>query len=258
MNEPRQHPEVMPLARFIVRRGLPVTLAFAAIGAVAMPTLAADQVPNFDWTEDGSVWLTVGGIAVGLLVLQVGLLSGAPLLRRGRPIRRRSAWVSVAVGGLVMAGLLAGIFAAVGETFLQDQFRDVSPYVWTILGWLWVAWGVGLWLADSRAESRFRLIHRLLMAGTVLELLITIPMDAVVRRRANCYCGSGTFFALMFGLTGAVVAFGPVVVLMMARRLLVPPDKGRCEQCGYDLRGLPEPRCPECGKGFDPGLMRGA
>ena len=27
---------------------------------------------------------------------------------------------------------------------------------------------------------------------------------------------------------------------------------GHCEQCGYDLRGLPEPRCPECGTPFDP------
>ena len=26
---------------------------------------------------------------------------------------------------------------------------------------------------------------------------------------------------------------------------------GHCRQCGYDLRGLPEPRCPECGARFD-------
>lgn len=25
-----------------------------------------------------------------------------------------------------------------------------------------------------------------------------------------------------------------------------------CRICGYDLEGLPEPRCPECGKAFDP------
>lgn len=26
----------------------------------------------------------------------------------------------------------------------------------------------------------------------------------------------------------------------------------QCLDCGYDLRGLPEPRCPECGRGFNP------
>lgn len=27
---------------------------------------------------------------------------------------------------------------------------------------------------------------------------------------------------------------------------------GHCQKCGYDLTGLPEPRCPECGEPFDP------
>ena len=26
----------------------------------------------------------------------------------------------------------------------------------------------------------------------------------------------------------------------------------RCLDCGYDLHGLPESRCPECGRAFDP------
>lgn len=34
----------------------------------------------------------------------------------------------------------------------------------------------------------------------------------------------------------------------------VPPDQldAWCQRCGYPLRGLPEPVCPECGRGFDP------
>ena len=28
--------------------------------------------------------------------------------------------------------------------------------------------------------------------------------------------------------------------------------EGRCARCGYDLQGLTEPRCPECGTPFDP------
>ena len=30
-------------------------------------------------------------------------------------------------------------------------------------------------------------------------------------------------------------------------------DKRRGKKCGYDLRGLEERRCPECGQVFDPG-----
>ena len=29
-----------------------------------------------------------------------------------------------------------------------------------------------------------------------------------------------------------------------------------CLGCSYNLRGLPEPRCPECGRPFDPGDSR--
>jgi hypothetical protein len=33
---------------------------------------------------------------------------------------------------------------------------------------------------------------------------------------------------------------------------MVEPEHKRCLGCGYILDGLPEPRCPECGRGFDP------
>ena len=39
-----------------------------------------------------------------------------------------------------------------------------------------------------------------------------------------------------------------------------PPrvDFTRCLECGYDLRGSPGPRCPECGTAFDPEVVRTA
>ena len=36
------------------------------------------------------------------------------------------------------------------------------------------------------------------------------------------------------------------------RRANEPPQ---CRECGYILIGLPEPRCPECGRAFDPELI---
>src|SRR5690606_9440248 len=53
-------------------------------------------------------------------------------------------------------------------------------------------------------------------------------------------------------------AFGPTVWIQDAedeqRALEIirkhEPTPQHCHHCGYDLRGLPEPRCPECGQPF--------
>src|SRR5688500_17127114 len=38
----------------------------------------------------------------------------------------------------------------------------------------------------------------------------------------------------------------------------IDADALNCPLCGYDLRGLPENRCPECGHAFDPEELRQA
>jgi predicted amidophosphoribosyltransferase len=43
-------------------------------------------------------------------------------------------------------------------------------------------------------------------------------------------------------------AFGPGILLLFLRP--THPRRGHCPRCGYLLRGLPEPRCPECGRPF--------
>jgi hypothetical protein len=58
-------------------------------------------------------------------------------------------------------------------------------------------------------------------------------------------------------LVAAIAAFVVIGLLLVRRRLLrlLRPREGpreRC-RCGYDLRGIQVPRCPECGRviGFD-------
>ncbi len=47
-----------------------------------------------------------------------------------------------------------------------------------------------------------------------------------------------------------------VTVKFSAWRYARTHRPGVCTKCGYDLRGLPEPRCPECGTPFDPKRLR--
>ncbi len=41
----------------------------------------------------------------------------------------------------------------------------------------------------------------------------------------------------------------------MLRAHLIGLGVPLCRHCGYDLRGQTEPRCPECGRPFDPALL---
>ncbi|MCO6436167.1 MAG: hypothetical protein J5J06_03675 [Phycisphaerae bacterium] len=64
------------------------------------------------------------------------------------------------------------------------------------------------------------------------------------------WCNVGSV-ALIWSTGTTLVLFGGVAMLDWAR-IRRRRRLGLCVKCGYDLRGLPEPRCPECGRKFDP------
>ena len=55
--------------------------------------------------------------------------------------------------------------------------------------------------------------------------------------------------------TYPVMAVSLVVVLYACERVVLVERRAfTCKNCGYDLRGLPAARCPECGAGWREGL----
>lgn len=64
-------------------------------------------------------------------------------------------------------------------------------------------------------------------------------------------------FVLVLGFgVGLLVAARLTATCLTRLRAGRSREVGRCRKCGYDLRGLPECRCPECGLAFEPGCMR--
>ena len=53
-------------------------------------------------------------------------------------------------------------------------------------------------------------------------------------------------------VSGLFLALLAVVVLRRQVKRARLQDSGLCVNCRYNLTGLPEPRCPECGQPFEP------
>lgn len=99
---------------------------------------------------------------------------------------------------------------------------------------------------------RYRILSRIsgaLFAGSLLELLATVPAHVIVIRRPGCLVGLGTMLGIIAGLNVMFFSFGPMVLLLFLRpryRRELALGSQFCEVCGYDLRASPQ-RCPECG-----------
>jgi hypothetical protein len=218
---------------------------------------------------------------LGLFALQFLLLLGAPHVHWPRPRRKRSIFVSLAAGSVIAMLLSIGVGLACvslaqllrGPEHFQvnwsmttaipttapapppPAFSWRTDVPWMMIGIVLVAWAfwflIFALVGGGEWRERFGRMYRVLISGTILELLITIPIDVQVRRRTSCYCGEGTFYSLAIGLTAVLWAFGPgVAILFLVRRHQRLASDGCCLQCGYNLRGLLSDRCPECGRPF--------
>ncbi len=218
-----------------------------------------------DILSDADGLRTLGVWAAVLVALQGALLLP---LRRPAPMREKghSFWLSALVAALLAGGLLAGaVFTAlelVPAPNHDSAFHAAmdSDLWWVALlaplaaGWLAALPLVVAFSARALRETWLGRLSALLFTGSVLELLAVIPVDVMVRRRTDCHCATGTFFALVLSLSVGLAALGPAAAIPLIARRRRRWWKGRCTVCGYPRQGLAHTdRCPECGVGWRDG-----
>lgn len=141
-----------------------------------------------------------------------------------RPVRRRS----VAIPLVTSAMCAAIVFGAGGLATLEyleggsaSPNGDAAMAVLAICtGLVWIGWMLMFgWLARSVAPQTINdRMYQLLLAGSVLELLIALPMHLVVRRRTECCAGLATGLGIGVGLIVMLIALGPAVFFLFYRR----------------------------------------
>jgi hypothetical protein len=198
-------------------------------------------------------------IAVGvMLVAQALLIFGSGTISLCRPIRRRRLLLPVAIAATMLALLAAGLCIAVWELLYLDSnpHDDLLGFLaFAVIGLSWIGWGV-LLMSRLRDKPRYTVLRRLttyIFAGSLAELLATVPSHVIVSRRPGCLVGIGTALGIIAGCAVMIFSFGPAIVILFLRprwRAELADGVPYCPACGYDLRASTG-RCPECGLPFE-------
>ncbi|MCJ7779138.1 MAG: hypothetical protein MUP16_12605 [Sedimentisphaerales bacterium] len=131
----------------------------------------------------------------------------------GRPMKSAAIGVGFAVM-LLSVGLLYSVLDLVSPV---GKSEGIGMWNWLFLLIpliLWCFWSVIFWVYWRRGDyytwtSR---VIRGLIAGSVLELFVAVPINAT--RQDECYCARGSYAGLIFGTTVLLWAFGPGVFLL--------------------------------------------
>lgn len=97
---------------------------------------------------------------------------------------------------------------------------------------------------------------KLLALGIFLFLVPTcidiLPLDQYLSNTPGSDAGLAWVAPILACWTlGIIVALFGIVgfICSLFKKTAI---RGLCKRCGYKLKGLTEPRCPECGTAFDP------
>ena len=171
----------------------------------------ADRVHAMDaagWTFFGP-WLLS---ALSLIVVPIRVA-------RGRPTRRGTIWIPI-VGSGFLFGLLAFGVALCLCTYWRSTDPDVELHIIVGGAGAWAGWSIlfGVIALSTHPQSVAMRLHRWLIAGSVLELLVAVPTHVIVRRRNECCAGLATGVGICLGVAVMFISFGPSVLLLFYRR----------------------------------------
>jgi hypothetical protein len=141
----------------------------------------------------------------------------------GRPMKRAAVGAAFAVM-LLSIGLLYSVMDLFSDKVVIDMGSpsEAKPailrYAFLLIPLaLWCFWSVifCVYWRQSDSYTWAGRVIRGLIAGSVLELIVAVPIYAT--RQETCYCARGSYAGLVFGGTVLLWAFGPGILILFVR-----------------------------------------
>ena len=195
----------------------------AMLFLLTTPLIVASFPNNYEMSvEDLEIYSVWGYWAwLGILVLAQGLLLIVPVdLSQRKDVSRRKLIIPVITSALLMAVVLVSGIYTIGELIMGDVIPDGGFFIIIFTSLLWVTWSVIFWRfrEEGEGENTMNRLTKWLIRGSILELLVAVPSHVIVRAREYCCAGFITFWGIVTGVSVMLLAFGPSVFFLFAKR----------------------------------------
>ncbi len=212
--------------------------------------LLDDSSIRINWSE----WIFIAAIIVGTQVIFILPLVRPPTAAMHGKSLALSMLIAAFIASLCTFALVTFVFSLVMTMFFDFHEQDEMKqwFVYSFLACSWIFWSVLLLIFVQRNSHDSRPLVRLtglLFASSLVEFLLAIPLTIMVKRRSDCYCETGSFFALIASFIAALWLFGPFMVILLFWRKR-PWHKDHCLVCGYPRKVTGVCVCNECGVKF--------
>jgi hypothetical protein len=248
----------------------------AFMGAIA----AFDVNP---WKETGP-WIyaaiSAAVFVASQIIFIIPMATPPKLTTKGRSLRLQMLMAGLL--GTILTVVFAMLVASFITTIVLDQAKeDGWGYAFMLFsgGWLydidtfewkdlrepvlvgnvafifatWSIWSILLWKHIKRSNHETSVLANFtgkLFSSSLVEILLSIPLFIMVKRKTNCYCGTGSFGALIMSVMACLWLFGPFMFIVLVWRKR-PWTRTHCFACGYPRKIKKANICSECGSALN-------
>jgi hypothetical protein len=142
----------------------------------------------------------------------------------GRPMKT-SVFAAALMAMLLTTGMIALLlelpnwWQPVMEYEHESRFYPGHIMIWIIMLVIWGAWS-GIFFVYWKQGDQYTQMGKMirgLVAGSILETIIAVPVQIWVTRQRDCYCCSGSYSSLILAATVLIWAFGPGIIILYMR-----------------------------------------
>ncbi|MEQ2007397.1 MAG: hypothetical protein ABMA26_11420, partial [Limisphaerales bacterium] len=187
-----------------------------AIGSSMKPRVRGLDELSQEWV----FWMFLAG----LVFAKFAFLRVPVALASRQVVQPRTRWGTVLAASFMMGLLVLGAGLSVNEVLnggILDRESALGLQISVELMLIsWLGWAIYFNLAFqfSPPEKAMHRLRACLLFGSILELLIALPMHVIVSQRDYIYVGGMTFLGLICGISVLLFAIGPAIYFHCAER----------------------------------------